>query len=155
MSACPTPCNGWTKLPPAWGVVVTEQKVNASVLITDEDAFLKLERSRLQALVARNMDLARLLHAIDFQLITPTGHSYLRNQYLHEIETGQLKYIAWDPEEMQIRMHANVTLLRYQARLEVDSGRGQASIFHCWHTDSYELIDGLWQVVWSQATAIR
>jgi hypothetical protein len=56
---------------------------------------------------------------------------------------------------MEVRMHANVTMLRYQARLEVDSGRGPASTFHCWHTDSYELIDDLWQVVWSQATAIR
>jgi uncharacterized protein DUF4440 len=101
------------------------------------------------------MDLARQLHAVDFQLITPTGHLYLGDQYLDEIEGGQLKYMAWDPKDMEVRMHANVAMLRYQARLEVDSGRGQASIFHCWHTDSYELIDGLWQVVWSQATAIR
>ena len=131
-----------------------EQKINATALITDADAFRKLERSRLQALVERNMDLARQLHAVDFQLITPTGHVYLRNQYLGEIETGQLKYLSWDPEQMEVRMHADVTLLRYQARLEVDSGRGQAATFHCWHTDSYELIDGHWQVVWSQATAI-
>ena len=133
---------------------MTEQKINSSALITDADAFRELERSRLQALVERNMELARQLHAVDFQLITPTGHLYLRDQYLGEIETGQLKYMAWDPEEMGVRMHANVALLRYQARLEVDSGRGQAS-FHCWHTDSYELIHGLWQVIWSQATAIR
>jgi len=134
---------------------VTEQKINASALITDADAFRKLERARLQALVEREMDLARQLHALDFQLITPTGHLYLGDQYLNEIETGLLKYMAWDPEEMEVRMHANVAMLRYQARLEVDSGIGQRSIFHCWHTDSYELIDGLWQVVWSQATAIR
>jgi hypothetical protein len=133
---------------------VTEQKINSSALITNADAFRELERSRLQALVERNMELARQLHAVDFQLITPTGHLYLRDQYLGEIETGQLKYMAWDPEEMGVRMHANVALLRYQARLEVDSGRGQAS-FRCWHTDSYELIHGLWQVIWSQATAIR
>jgi hypothetical protein len=132
-----------------------EQKINATALMTDADAFRKLERSRLQALVERNMDLARQLHAVDFQLITPTGHVYLRDQYLGEIETGQLKYLSWDPEQMEVRMYANVTLLRYRARLEVDSGRGQASTFHCWHTDSYELINGLWQVVWSQATAIR
>ena len=100
------------------------------------------------------MDLARQLHAIDFQLITPTGHLYLGEQYLGEIEGGQLKYIAWDPEEMEVRLHANVAMLRYQARLEVDAGRGSASALHCWHTDSYELINGLWQVVWSQATAI-
>ena len=100
------------------------------------------------------MDLARQLHAVDFQLITPTGHQYLREQYLAEIETGELKYLAWHPEKMQVRMRANVAMLRYRARLEVDSGRGRPSTFHCWHTDSYELIDGLWQVVWSQATAI-
>ena len=134
---------------------MTERKINESALVTDADAVRKLERSRLQALVERNMELARQLHAVDFQLITPTGHLYLGDQYLDEIESGQLKYMAWDPEEMTVRMHANVAMLRYQARLEVDSGRGQASIFHCWHTDSYELIDGLWQVVWSQATAIR
>jgi len=38
------------------------------------------------------MDLARQLHSVDFQLITPTGHLYLKDQYLGEIETGQLKY---------------------------------------------------------------
>jgi len=134
---------------------VTNHKINTPALLTDADAFRNLERARLEALVERNMDLARQLHAADFQLITPTGHLYLRDQYLDEIETGQLKYLSWAPEEMEVRMHANVTMLRYQARLEVDSGRGQASTFHCWHTDSYELIDGIWQVVWSQATAIR
>ena len=134
---------------------MTNQKINTAELITDADAFRKLERARLEALVGRNMDLARQLHAADFQLITPTGHLYKADQYLDEIKSGQLKYLSWDPGEMQIRVHANVTMLRYQARLEVDSGRGLASTYHCWHTDSYELIDGLWQVVWSQATAIR
>jgi hypothetical protein len=134
---------------------VTKQRINASALVTNADAFRELERSRLRALVERNMELARQLHSVDFQLITPTGHLYGGDQYLDEIETGQLKYMAWDPKEMEVRLHATLALLRYQARLEVDSGRGQASIFHCWHTDSYELINGLWQVVWSQATAIR
>ena len=134
---------------------MTGWKINSSAVVTDADAFRELERSRLRALVERNIDLARQLHAVDFQLITPTGYLYPGDQYLDEIESGQLKYMAWDPEEMTVRMHANVAMLRYQARLEVDSGRGQASIFHCWHTDSYELIDGHWQVVWSQATAIR
>ena len=101
------------------------------------------------------MELAWQLHAVDFQLITQNGYSYLRDQYLGEIEAGRLKYRAWDPEEMDVRMYPNVVLLRYQATLEVDSGAGLASTLRCWHTDSYELIDGLWQVVWSQATAIR
>ena len=132
-----------------------EQKINATALLTNAEAFRKLERSRLQSLVERKMELAWQLHAVDFQLITPNGYSYLRDQYLGEIETGRLKYRAWDPEEMDVRMYPNVVLLRYQATLEVDSEAGLASTLRCWHTDSYELIDGLWQVVWSQATAIR
>lgn len=134
---------------------MTAQRINASALITDANAFSVLEQTRLLALVDRNMDLARQLHATDFQLITPTGHSYRRDQYLYEIESGELKYLSWEPEKIEVRLHTNVALLRYRARLEVDSGTGQPSIFRCWHTDSYELIDGLWQVVWSQATAIR
>ena len=106
-----------------------KQKINASALMTDVDAFRKLERTRLQSLVERNMDLARQLHAVDFQLITPTGHLYSGDRYLSELESGQLKYLAWDPQEMEVRMHASVTLLRYRARLEVDSGRGQAATF--------------------------
>ena len=35
--------------------------------------FRALERSRLQALVERDMPLARRLHAPDFQLVTPRG----------------------------------------------------------------------------------
>jgi hypothetical protein len=120
----------------------TEQTINTFELVNSADAFRELERSRLRALVQQNMRLARQLHALDFQLITPTGHVYRVEQYLGEIETGQLKYLAWDPQEMEVRMHTTVTLLRYQAKLEVDSGTGQPSTFHCWHTDSYELLNG-------------
>lgn len=134
---------------------MTEQKINAFELLTNADAFRELERSRTRALVQSSMELARQLHAFDFQLITPTGHLYTVEKYLGEIETGQLKYMSWEPEEMEVRMHAQVALLRYQARLEVDSGTGRTSTFRCWHTDSYELINDLWQVVWSQATAIK
>lgn len=102
---------------------MAEQGINALERVADADDFRELERSRVRALVERNMELARLLHATEFQLITPTGHSYTRDQYLGEIE--------------------------------VDSGGGYIASFRCWHTDSYELVEGFWQVVWSQATAIK
>jgi hypothetical protein len=35
------------------------------------------------------------------------------------------------------------------------SESGEPSSFACWHTDSYELHNGSWQVVWSQATLVR
>lgn len=119
------------------------------------DDFRTLEQSRLQALVERDMPLAWRLHAPDFQLVTPRGHTYSREAYLGEVESGGLSYLEWTPEAIEVHAFAEVAVLRYKARLLMDSGTVQPASFECWHTDSYELRGAVWQVVWSQATAIR
>lgn len=129
--------------------------INAASSICSEEDFRVLECARLRALVDRDIALARQLHAENFHLVTPTGHSYFKADYLREIETGALRYYSWEPEQIQVRSFGNASILRYQATLEVDSGGGRAPPLRCWHLDSYEIIDGLWQVVWSQATSIR
>ncbi len=132
-----------------------DQPINAQVLVHAEDDLRRIERARLRSLVERDMPLARQLHSADFHLVTPTGSSYSKERYLDEIESGALKYLRWEPEAIEVRMQAQLALLRYRATLEVDSVGGRSSVLQCWHLDSYELRDGLWQVVWSQATAIR
>lgn len=119
------------------------------------DYMRNLERSRLKALVDRNMELAWQLHAPDFQLVTPGGRAFTREQYLGKIEQGILRYLRWEPGEMAVRMREDSALIRYQATLELDSGDGHGTPFQCWHIDSYELNGTQWQVVWSQATAIK
>ena len=112
------------------------------------------ERTRLQALVAADMATARPLHATDFQLITPIGKALSKDEYLGAIAAGHIKYLQWEPGAIEIRVHAHVALLRYQARLEVVFGGHHVAPAQYWHTDAYECRDGVWQVVWSQATAI-
>ena len=56
---------------------------------------------------------------------------------------------------MQVRLTEKMALLRYRVTLELDAGDGRGAPFECWHTDSYELNEGTWQAVWSQATAIK
>lgn len=114
----------------------------------------RVERSRLRALVERDIPLATSLHAPDFQLVTPTGSTYDRERYLGEVASGALRYLRWDPGPMVVRHFADGAALRYRAELQVDSGTGAVTL-HCWHTDVYEWRDRRWQVVWSQATAIR
>ena len=109
-----------------------------------------LERLRTQALVEQDMALAQRLHAPEYQLITPSGKSYERDRYLDDIATGRLRYAKWECGEMDVRVSEAMALVRYQARLEFPSGK----TLDCWHTDSYELRDGNWLAVWSQATAI-
>ncbi|HEY1394424.1 MAG TPA: nuclear transport factor 2 family protein [Methylibium sp.] len=129
--------------------------INAAASINSEDDLRDLEHARLRALVEGNIALARQLHADDFHLVTPIGRSYSKDRYLSEIENGALRYHSWVPGAMQVRSFGSTAVLRYQATLELDSGGGRTPPFRCWHIDSYELINGLWQVVWSQATSIR
>jgi len=115
------------------------------------DDIRDLERSRLRALVERDMPLAWQLHAPDFQLVTPAGRVFTREQYLGKVEEGVLRYLRWEPGPIDVRLGQDSAVIRYQATLEFEAGMP----FQCWHIDSYERIDGRWQVVWSQATAIK
>ncbi|NRR28758.1 nuclear transport factor 2 family protein [Oxalobacteraceae bacterium] len=114
-----------------------------------------IERTRLQALVEGDMAVARPLHAPDFQLITPIGKALSKEDYLGAITGGHIAYLKWQPEEMEVRVHPRVALLRYQAELELVFGAYHVPSARYWHTDAYELRGDVWQVVWSQATAIK
>ena len=109
----------------------------------------------MRALVARDIALAQALHSSEFHLITPRGSTYSRESYLQAVEIGKIVYLKWEAASILVRRFGSVALLRYQAELEMLSASGEHSAFACWHTDSYEVHNGFWQVVWSQATLIR
>ena len=113
------------------------------------------ERSRVRVLVAADVAAARLLHADDFQLITPIGSMLSREDYLGAIASGHMRYVSWEPEAISVRLYGAAAVLRYQAQLEIVFAGHAVPRARYWHTDSYEWRDGRWQAVWSQATAIR
>jgi hypothetical protein len=110
--------------------------------------FQALETTRTQALVQKDMPLAWRLHAPDYQLITPAGKVFERQAYLDAVADGSLAYAAWQVGAIAVRSSPAMALVRYAARITFDSGR----VVALWHTDSYELQDGQWLAVWSQAT---
>jgi hypothetical protein len=112
----------------------------------------QIEASRLWALVEPDLELARRLHADNYELITPSGTALSKELYLGMIASGQLVYRVFEPVSgMDVRGGRDWALLRYIARISLEEGDHTAD-FACWHLDSYELIDGRWQAVWSQAT---
>ena len=119
------------------------------------DFFRDLERQRLRALVEADVDLARSLHADDYQLITPGGATLSRVEYLDGIATGDLDYLEFEPaSEIAVRLYDRAAALRYRATIEVlVLGQLDSGVF--WHTDIHELRDERWQAVWSHATRIR
>ncbi|OCP23379.1 MULTISPECIES: nuclear transport factor 2 family protein [unclassified Ensifer] len=113
------------------------------------------ERARLSALVSADVALARPFHAPDFQLITPIGASLSRDEYLGAIAAGRIRYLAWEPGDIAVRLYDGAALMRYRAQLEVVFDGHNVPRSDYWHTDAYEYRDDRWMVVWSQATAIH
>jgi hypothetical protein len=113
------------------------------------------ERERLRALVDADMEVAWRLHADGFQLVTPSGAAYSREEYLGDIASGEVDYLVWEPtSEIEVRVYGEGAVIRYRAHIEI-LVRGEKDVANTWHTDSYEKHDGQWQVLWSQATRIR
>lgn len=113
------------------------------------------ERARLKALVEADLPRARELHADDFQLVTPGGQTYSKEQYLGDIQSGAVDYLVWEPDSaIQVRALGDAAVIRYRSRLEIVVAGEKIPLQRYWHTDSYEKLNGRWQVVWSQATRI-
>lgn len=113
------------------------------------------ECSRLRALVDGDIEKAKAHHAEDFQLITPIGQQLTKEQYLGAIASGLINYVKWEPEAIEVRLYGEVAVIRYQAQLELIFAGYPVPLTRYWHTDTYELHEGSWQVVWSQATEIK
>ncbi|HET7029788.1 MAG TPA: nuclear transport factor 2 family protein [Candidatus Limnocylindrales bacterium] len=120
----------------------------------DEATIRGLEDARLRSLVDADLEVARALHADDYELITPGAARYSKDDYLGAIEDGTLDYRVFEAEaDVAVLLAGQAAAVRYVARIDIrfpggtDSGR-------FWHTDVWRLRDGRWQAVWSQATSI-
>jgi hypothetical protein len=119
----------------------------------DASVLRDTERRRLRSLVDRDMEVAAALHAENYQLITPAGYALTKEEYLGSVSSGELPYQVFEPiSEIAVWGSDQVAVLRYTVRISMGDP-GEA--ITCWHTDCYEMRDGRWQAVWSQATAIR
>jgi Domain of unknown function (DUF4440) len=113
------------------------------------DFFSALEIRRTRAIVERDLEEIERLHAPEYQLVTPAGRTFSRARYLELIKAEPF-YAAWEHGPMEVRMSAEMAVVRYQAKITLSSGR----TVECWHTDTYELRESAWLAVWSQATEL-
>ena len=119
------------------------------------DQIRDIERQRLRALVEADMDVARRLHAEDFQLITPFGDALSKEEYLGTVESGDIDYVVWKPDAIDVRLSGDMAVLRYSSRIEIVVQGQRIPPGNYWHTDYYEKRNGRWQDVWSQATEMQ
>jgi hypothetical protein len=120
------------------------------------DELRTIERTRLQALVDKDLDLARTLHADDFLLVSPGGRTFTRAEYMDSIADGLLDYVVFQPEaEIEVLLSGNIAALRYIAHIQLRVSGELQAMMRVWHTDVYERRDGQWQDVSSQATLTK
>jgi hypothetical protein len=130
-------------------------QVESARAATEEDEIRAVERARLRALVDADMEAAKPLHAGDFQLVSPGGRTYSRQEYLSDVASGDIDYLVWEPvSEIAVRLHGPAADIRYRSHIEIVV-EGQRLEGSYWHTDTYEKNNGRWQVVWSQATQLK
>jgi hypothetical protein len=122
----------------------------------DRDQVRAVERKRLRSLVEADMKTADQLHADDFQLINPLGGALSKAQYLGLVASGEIDYLEWEPEAIDVKLSGDVAVIRYRAQLRISvKGLPNAPSGRFWHVDLYEKRNGRWQAVWSQATPIQ
>lgn len=120
------------------------------------DQIRATERERVSALVKSDVTTASRLIADDFQLINPAGGVLSKKEYLGQIAAGDIKYLQWDPGQIEVKLFGNAAVIRYlcQANVRVKA-IPDAPVGRIWFTDLYELRNGRWQIVWSQGTPAR
>jgi hypothetical protein len=115
----------------------------------DVDYFRALEVERTQALVDRNFDVIRRLHAPDYELISVPGRSMSLDRYL-SLMAEDAFYAKWEHGPMRVQVTERMAAVRYLAKITFPSG----NVVECWHTDIYLLHAGSWVAFWSQATRL-
>jgi ketosteroid isomerase-like protein len=131
--------------------VVTSLRVDTAVA----EAVRAVQRQRSTALLNADIPAAERIHADDFQLITPLGAVFSKEQYLGAVAAGILKYAVIEVDSpIDVRVYGDVVLSRYRVQIEVDVQGQRYPRAAYWFTDAYERRDERWQIVWSQGTGI-
>ena len=115
-----------------------------------------IERQRLRVWVDKNMEVARRLHAEDFELVNPGGMTLSKDRYLDAVATGELGYLVCEVDSpMRVRVHTDAAVIRYCSKIQVTFRNQQFPLHGFCHTDFYVKNANQRQAVWSHATAIQ
>jgi len=84
------------------------------------------ERAWLRALVEAEMETASRLRANDFQLVTPGGSTYSRDEYLSAVASGDIDYLVFEPvSEIAVRLHGQAAHSRYRSQINIVFSEGK------------------------------
>lgn len=123
--------------------------------MADAEGLRQIERNRLRCLVEGRVAEADAVHADDFVIVTPSGHSWSKAEYLGGIASGEIDYRRFEPvSAIDVMLDGDVAVLRYRSTIEIAVSGRDPDELEAWHLDCYRRTTTGWQIRWSQATAI-
>jgi ketosteroid isomerase-like protein len=142
---------------PAWLAIfflvasAPAQSPNSSV----SEELQRAEHNRVEALVSSDVPRLEKLLANDLTYTHSTGIKESKAEFLHRIQSGELKYDSMQHEnEVSVRLYGDTGVLTGTSRVKV-SARGQVLNLHIRFTEVWVERDrGPWQLVAWQATKI-
>lgn len=111
-----------------------------------EEAILKLEARRIQAMIAVDLPTLDGILADDLTYVHSNGKMESKAEFLARLKSGDLKYRAMPRQEVQVRVLGCAAVVTGRAGLEVQSG-GETLSLPLRFTDVYVERDGRWRMV--------
>jgi ketosteroid isomerase-like protein len=119
-----------------------------------EEELRHAEKDRVEALVNRDVVGLEKLLADDLTYTHSTGIKESRAEFLHRIQSGELKYDFMQHETgVSVRMYGDTGVLTGTSRVKVRAG-AQILNLHIRFTEVWVLKRGSWRLVAWQATRI-
>jgi len=123
----------------------------------NENQVRKLERERVNALVAGDLKVLERILADDWIYIHSSGLVDTKASFIQSIKSGALKYEAMDHDDVTVKMFPDLALIKGRTDIRVRSGgpAGELRSLQLRFTCIYVMKGGRWQMVEWQSTRIQ
>lgn len=119
-----------------------------------EKAVIKLEHDLSAALTKPDADAVEALLADEFYLVTPDGATATKEDFVDDVESGDLKLESNKLSDMKVRAATpEMAVVTYRST-DKGTSNGKDISGQCLWTDVLVKRDGQWQVLTGQGTAL-
>lgn len=118
-----------------------------------EQEIRRQEARRFEAIVRGDVAALEQILSDDLTYTHATGVFETKAEFIGKMKSGQLKYEAFAPEDIRVRVYGTTGVVTGLARVKVQV-KGEPLSFQLRFTDVYVKKDGRWQMVAWQATRL-
>ena len=120
---------------------------------TNADTIIDLDRKRMQAMAAKDIDTLDTLLAEDLVYTHSSARLDTKQTLIANMKSGATVYSSVQPSDVKAQDLGDVVILTGSARIKVSS-QGKQMDFRVRFTDAYAKRNGRWQMVVWQSTRL-